>query len=148
MSKMNILYYTIKHGTSQYFPNTSSYSAVVLYAIFPETAGRELLLHYHSEAMDQTLSNSHDITWQEEKAWIFNFNYANLETVFIRRPLTHTCWVIERKAVIDDIIRAHAKGKMTKSSNSVVTVVWKHQRFSDIYHYNCWETFFLRVADQ
>lgn len=52
----------------QYFPSISSYSAVVLNAIFPEAAGREFLLHYHSEAMDQTLTNPHDVTWQEETA--------------------------------------------------------------------------------
>lgn len=49
-------------------PSLSSYSAVVLNAIFPEAAGWEFLLHYHSEAMDQTLTDSHDITWQEETA--------------------------------------------------------------------------------
>lgn len=44
----------------------SSYSAVVLDAFFPEATGGELLLHYHRESMHQTLTNSHDITWEEE----------------------------------------------------------------------------------
>lgn len=45
-----------------------SYSAVVLNAVFPEAAGREFLLHYNSESVDQTLTNSHDITWRGETA--------------------------------------------------------------------------------
>lgn len=55
-------------STCPRFPGKSSYSAVVLNAIFPEAAGRELLLHHHSEAMDETLADAHDITWQEENA--------------------------------------------------------------------------------
>lgn len=39
--------------------------------------------------------------------------------------------MIERQAVIDDVIRAHAKGKIPESSDSVVTVVGTQERFSD-----------------
>lgn len=45
----------------------SSYRAVVLNAIFPEAASREFLLHYHSEPVHQTLTNSHDITWRKKQ---------------------------------------------------------------------------------
>lgn len=38
--------------------------------------------------------------------------------------------MIERQAVIDNVIGAHAKGKIPKSSNSVIAVTEK-QRFSD-----------------
>lgn len=65
-------------------------------------------------------------------------SYTNLDSQTIcicRRSLSHTSWVIEREAVIDDIIRAHAKGKIPKSSNSVVTTTkQKQKRFSDICH--------------
>lgn len=33
--------------------------------------------------------------------------------------------MIQRQAVIDDVIRSHAKGKISKRSNSVVTVIGK-----------------------
>lgn len=41
----------------------SSYSAVVLDAIFPEAAGGELFLDDDGESVDQTLTDSHDVTW-------------------------------------------------------------------------------------
>ena len=44
---------------------------------------------------------------------------------------SHTCRVIERQAVIDDVVSAHAKGKISKSSNSVVTVVRTQEGFTD-----------------
>lgn len=44
-----------------------AYSAVVLNTIFPEAAGGEFFLHYNSEAMDQTLTNSNNVTWQKKK---------------------------------------------------------------------------------
>lgn len=44
------------------FTVPSSYRAIILNAIFPEAASREFLLHYHSESMHETLTNSHDIT--------------------------------------------------------------------------------------
>lgn len=48
--------------------NRCDYSAVVLNAVFPEAAGGEFFLHYNSESIDQTLANSHDITWRGETA--------------------------------------------------------------------------------
>lgn len=39
------------------------------------------------------------------------------------RLVSHTRRVIERQTVIDDVIMAHAKGEIPKSSDSVVTVV-------------------------
>lgn len=44
-----------------------AYSAVVLHTIFPEAAGREFFLHYNSEAVDQTLANSNNVSWKEKK---------------------------------------------------------------------------------
>lgn len=57
-----------------------AYSAVVLHTIFPEAAGREFFLHYNSEAVDQTLANSNNVSWKEKKTW------SNLEgeTVVIK----------------------------------------------------------------
>lgn len=48
------------------FPVPGSHRAVVLNAIFPEAASREFLLHYHSDSVHQTLTNSHDITWRQK----------------------------------------------------------------------------------
>lgn len=74
-SSLKLIFYSywfFQYTNSQYFPRISSYCAVVLNAVFPEAAGREFPLHYNSEAMDQTLTNSHDITWQHEKTYTSN----------------------------------------------------------------------------
>lgn len=49
---------------------SSSYSAVVLDTIFPEAAGGELFLDDDGESVDQTLTDSHDVTWSERAAHI------------------------------------------------------------------------------
>lgn len=38
-----------------------------------------------------------------------------------RRP-ARTCRVVERQAVVDDVVGAHAKGKIPEGSNSVITL--------------------------
>lgn len=48
-----------------------SYSTVVLNAVIPEAAGREFLLHDHSEAMDKTLTNSNNITWEKNESLLY-----------------------------------------------------------------------------
>lgn len=50
---------------------------------------------------------------------------------------SYTCWVVERQAVIDDVDRTHAKGKIPKSSNSVVAVVGTKERIWDACYKPC-----------
>ena len=61
--------------------------------------------------------------------------------VFIKswRLSSLTCWVIERQAVIDDVILAHAEGKIPKSSDSVVTVTGTHKSIS----WQLWKVFYF-----
>lgn len=56
------------------------------------------------------------------------FSFVNLFPSQLEE--NNTCWVVERKTVVDDVIRAHAKGKIAKSSNSVIAVVGTEKRFS------------------
>lgn len=100
----------------------SPHRASVLGAVIPEATGRELLPDDHGEAVNEALANSHDVTWKTKSprlAWGRSWGQVEDPNVDTGQGML-ACGVVERKAVVEDVLRVHPVGVVPKGSDAVI----------------------------
>lgn len=100
----------------------SPHRASVLGTVVPEATGGELLPDDHGEAVDEALADPHDVTWKRKSprlAWGRPWGHVEDPNVDLGQGML-ACGVVERKAVVEDVLWVHPVGVVPKGSDAVI----------------------------